>query len=83
MNTIKGSVGSRIKKVRVKAKLSQAKFGDKIGVWPSHVSMLESGTRMPSEGLLLAILYRYGGNESWLFTGRKHPKNGGKDNGSK
>lgn len=61
-----GTVGDRVRQVRVISNKSQAAFGEEIGLGQAQVSYIEIGARMPSQAVLLAILYRFGGNEEWL-----------------
>ncbi len=68
----------RIKEVRLDEGLNKAEFGERLGVCADYVRMLEKGTRHPSEGLLLAMCYRFNVNEGWLKSGTK-----GKENGSR
>lgn len=59
----------RIKKIRKEANLSMEKFGKKIGITKSSVSMLESGRNAPSEQTIKLICFEFGINENWLRTG--------------
>ena len=68
--TINEGVGKRIKSVRAEMGLSQAKFGDLVGITWVYVSLLENGHRRPSRGLVLLISRESGVSETWLRVGR-------------
>lgn len=63
----KDTVGERVRQVRVISGLSQTAFGAELGIGQQVMSFIETGARMPSQAVLLAILYRFGGNEEWLI----------------
>lgn len=71
-----GLLSERIQEVRLNEGLNKAAFGDRLGICADYVRMLEKGTRDPSEGLLLAMCYRFKVNEGWLKTGIKGRENG-------
>lgn len=60
----------RIKAVRAKTGLSQAKFADSLGVKPYHIKAIEMGRTSASEQLLKYMADTYGANLDWLRTGR-------------
>lgn len=62
----------RIKMVRKKFKLTQSKFGERIGVKGNTVTGYETGLRTPSDVVLHSISMEFGVDEDWL-------KNGGDD----
>lgn len=64
-------LSERIKYLRINSGLNKGEFGDLLGVCDDYVRMLEKGTRNPSEGLLLAMCYRFEVNEGWLKNGTK------------
>ncbi len=66
MNTI----GERIKIVRNKVQLTQAMFGETVGVSHSHISKMESDKEFPSNTLVKLICIKFGINEEWLNTGK-------------
>lgn len=49
---IKKLLGLRIKELRIKAKLTQFKLAEKIGIDPKHQSCIETGRSFPSSDLL-------------------------------
>lgn len=63
------NIGSRVKEIRKRLNLTQAKFGKQLGVTHSHISKLETSTEMPSDTLLRLISLEFGINESWLRDG--------------
>jgi len=72
------SIGGRIKEVRTEIGISQKKFGEGIGIADSYVSEIESGNKVPSLTILLAIAFKYGVNIDWLESGKgaKYTKEG-------
>ena len=60
---------NRIKKVRTDSKLSMEKFGERIGITKSSVSLLESGKNNPSAQTLKLICKEFNINYDWLVTG--------------
>lgn len=63
----------RIKKIRTDNKLSMEKFGERIGITKSSVSLLESGKNSPSEQTIILICKEFGINKDWLLTGEGEP----------
>lgn len=63
----------RIKKIRTDNKLSMEKFGERIGITKSSVSLLESGKNSPSEQTIILICKEFGINKDWLLTGEGAP----------
>ena len=49
-------IGARIKQKRLEASLTQEKLSEMIGVGPSHMSHIESGSTVPSFEVFIAIL---------------------------
>lgn len=49
-------IGQRIKKKRIEKGLTQEKLSELIGVGPSHMSHIESGSTVPSFEVFIAIL---------------------------
>ncbi len=49
-------IGQRIKQKRVEKKLTQEKLSEMIGVGPSHMSHIESGSTVPSFEVFISIL---------------------------
>ncbi len=62
-------MNDRIKQTRKDANLSMEKFGEKIGITKSSVSLLESGKNSPSEQTIKLICKEFDINEDWLRTG--------------
>lgn len=62
-------INEKIKQLRKSLKLSGEKFGDKIGISKSAVSLIEKGTNTPSEQTIKSICREYNVNETWLRTG--------------
>ena len=59
----------RIREIRKIHGLSMEKFGEKIGITKSSVSLLESGKNSPSERTILLICNEFKINKEWLVTG--------------
>ena len=59
----------RIREVREHFGLSMEKFGARIGIGKTSVSLLESGKNNPSLQTILLICYVFGISEKWLRTG--------------
>lgn len=59
----------RIKKVRKTLKLSQADFGQKVGVKGNTIGNYELGLRAPSDAVIFSICREFGVSEEWLRTG--------------
>ncbi|MDR2655536.1 MAG: helix-turn-helix transcriptional regulator [Oscillospiraceae bacterium] len=60
----------RLKKVRKALKLSQSDFGEKLGLTPTAISKLESGSNNITDRVIFAACREFGINESWLRTGK-------------
>ena len=67
-------LNTRIKKVRMKAELTQPAFGEVLGISKAAVQKLESGENNPSEQTIRAICEKFGVNRQWLETGDKSIK---------
>ena len=59
----------RIREVREHFGLSMEKFGARIGIGKTSVSLLESGKNNPSVQTVTLICREFGVNEKWLRTG--------------
>ena len=59
----------RIREVRQHFGLSMEKFGSRIGIGKSSISLLESGKNNPSVQTITLICREFGVNEQWLRTG--------------
>lgn len=53
-------IGQRIKEKRIKKGLTQERLSEIIGVGPSHMSHIESGSTVPSFDVFVAILNTLG-----------------------
>lgn len=68
---------NRIKEVRKAAGLTQAEFGERLGIKGNTITCYEKGIREPSEAIILAICREFNVREQWLRTGegeRLQPK---------
>lgn len=63
----------RIKELRKNKKLTQAEFGERIGVKGNTITTYENGSRVPSEAVIKSICRVFNVNEEWLRTGRGDP----------
>lgn len=59
----------RIREVREHFGLSMEKFGSRIGIGKTSISLLESGKNNPSVQTVSLICREFGVNEHWLRTG--------------
>lgn len=59
----------RIKAIRAKLKLTQAKFAERIGMTKSGISLIENGTRNPSETVILSICREFHVSAQYLRDG--------------
>lgn len=64
----------RFLKVRKDNRLSQADFGNKIGVTGAAISRIESGDREPSDVVIKAICREFGIRREWLEFGHEPMK---------
>ena len=62
-------MNTRVKEVRKNANLTQAAFGEQLGITQNYVALIESGQRVPSDRTIRDICRIYGVNETWLRTG--------------
>lgn len=62
-------MNTRIKTIRVNAKMSQSEFGAKINVSQNYIWMIEKGDRVPSDRTIADICREFNVNEHWLRTG--------------
>lgn len=60
----------RIKEVRRALRLTQAEFGEKVGVKGNTIGNYEIGLRSPSEAVIFSICREFDVNEDWLRTGQ-------------
>lgn len=64
-----GSIGERIKKIRVDANLNQEQFAKKISVSRSFISRVENGKETPSDTLVKLISSLFDRNYEWVKDG--------------
>ena len=64
------SMNERIKYIRKSAGLTQAEFGERIGITFSSVSLLEKGKNNPSEQTIREICREFDVNKVWLLYGK-------------
>ncbi|WP_347281421.1 helix-turn-helix domain-containing protein, partial [Turicimonas muris] len=60
---------NRIKSLRKELKLTQEKFGEKLGMKKNSISQIENGVNALTEQLLVSICREFSVNENWLRTG--------------
>lgn len=60
---------NRIKAVRGYYKMTQTQFGSKLGVKGNTITSYETGTRVPSDSIIMSICREFGINREWLETG--------------
>lgn len=63
----------RIKAVRKHCKLTQAEFGERIGVKGNTITGYETGIRTPSDAIITSICREFGVDRIWLETGAGEP----------
>lgn len=61
--------GERIKEIRKELNLTMDKFGDRIGVKKSAISLIENGKNNVTDSNIKAICREFNVNETWLRTG--------------
>jgi transcriptional regulator with XRE-family HTH domain len=59
----------RVKIIRKESGLTQAEFGQRIGITFSSVSLIEKGKNNPSEQTIRAICSEFSVNRDWLVDG--------------
>ena len=62
-------IGERIKEVRKHLKLTQAEFGERIGVKGNTIATYEIGRNAPVDAIFSLLCREYGVNEIWLRSG--------------
>ena len=70
----KKDIVNRLKEIRLKTGLSQAKFGNIIGVSAGNVGMWESGSSLPGAIALKNIALKFDCSIDWLLTGKEIKK---------
>lgn len=63
----------RIKSLRKLLKMSQKDFASSIGISQGHLCVIEKGSHLPSDTLIMAICHRFKANEAWILTGSGEP----------
>lgn len=59
----------RIKQIRKRFGLTQAKFGERIGIKQNTVAQYEMGRNVPLDSIVSLICKEFGVREEWLRTG--------------
>lgn len=72
-----GSIGSRIRKVRQDAGLTQKAFGQLVGVSLPTVNRVENNQRSPDSEFLVEISRKFATDLNWLLTGAAYVKQEG------
>lgn len=62
-------MNDRIKEVRKSQKLTQEKFGEKLGVTKTAISKMELGTYSVTDTMIRLIASTFNVNEEWIRTG--------------
>ena len=70
------TIHERIRAVRADEKLSMNRFGERIGIKSSSISLIETGKNNPSQQTILSICREFNVSEQWLRTGEgpMHPE---------
>lgn len=63
------TIGARIKEIRKAESLTMEKFGSRIGIKHSSLSLLENGKNNPSDQTIKSICREFGISEAWLRDG--------------
>ncbi len=71
------NIGERIKYLRNDLGLTQAQFGKKTSISPSHMSGIENGKENPSKAMVKLIALVFNVSEQWLLTGEGSMVQGG------
>lgn len=69
-----GSIGGRIREIRLNAGLTQTEFGQKVGVSLPTVNRIEQNQRSPQVELLVEVSRRFSVDLSWLLVGGAEKK---------
>ena len=59
----------RIKQLRLAKGMTQKAFSDSLGIVQGYLSGIESGRKIPSHTLLMALCHIHGVREEWLYSG--------------
>lgn len=60
---------NRIRELRKELGLTQAEFGERLGIKANTVGNYETGLRVPSDAIIFSICREFDVNEEWLRTG--------------
>lgn len=60
---------NRIRELRKELGLTQAEFGERLGIKANTVGNYETGLRVPSDAIIFSICREFDANEDWLRTG--------------
>lgn len=60
---------NRIRELRKELGLTQAEFGERLGIKANTVGNYETGLRVPSDAIIFSICREFDVNEDWLRTG--------------
>ena len=66
---ISQEITDRLRSIRKKSGLSQAKFAKELGVSPGNVGMWETGSSLPGALALRGIALKFGCSVDWILTG--------------
>lgn len=66
-------LGSRIKQIRKRQRLTQIIFADRLSTSSGHISDIEHGLKMPGANFFIAMAKEFNVSLDWLLTGRGHP----------
>ena len=62
-------MNARIKELRKQLGMTQAEFGERVGLKQTSVAGYETGARTPSDAIVLSVCKEFNVNEYWLRTG--------------
>jgi len=62
-------IGNRIRELRKFLNLTQAEFGERIGLKPTAIGQMENGSRNVTERSIILLCEKYNVNEKWIRTG--------------
>lgn len=62
-------IGDRLKEIRKTLKLTQADFGEKMGLKPTAIGQMENGTRNVTDRTLILLEEKYNVNSDYLLYG--------------
>jgi len=62
-------IGDRLKEIRKTLELTQAEFGEKMGLKPTAIGQMESGARNITDRTYILLQEKYNVNTEWLTSG--------------